>query len=477
MVTPARKVGRTKIVCTIGPASHTANILRRLIAAGMDVARLNFSYGTHQQHLFVLQRVRRIADRAGQPVAILQDLSGPKIRLGEIENGECTIHRGASLTLTARNLLGNSEIISINLSSLPPDLKPGDPVLINDGAVRLRVADVRGRDMVCKVLAGGKLTSRKGINLPNTTFRLPSLTPKDVADLRFAIQNDVDFVGLSFVRKPSDIKQLRKVIAAAGKDIPVIAKIEKRAALDNLEGIVKQADGVMVARGDLGVETDLETVPLVQKRIISLCNRMGKPVITATQMLESMVLNPTPTRAEVTDIANAIIDGTDAVMLSEETAVGEHPLGAVQMMSRIAIETERHMPHLDCGKIVSGARKSEVPDAIAHAAAAMVRDIAAKAIVACTMSGGTARLIARYRPPVPVLAASPLLSTVRRLCLTWGVFPVLVERSERSEDAVSAAVRAFLSRRLLRKGDRVVVVAGISPERPEGTNMLRVVEI
>ena len=472
-----RRIGKTKIVCTIGPASRSGSVLRRLIAAGMDVARLNFSHGTHEEHLAVLKRVRRLSERTGQPVAVLQDLSGAKIRLGEIENGECAVERNGRLILTTRKIVGDGKRISVNHRRLPQKVKRGDPILINDGAVRLRVVEVERHEILCKVLVGGTLGSRKGVNLPKTALGLPALTTKDRRDLRFGIAHDVDFVALSFVRTASDVKRLRKMISAAGKNIPIITKIESRFALDNLEGIVKEADGVMVARGDLGVETDLESVPLAQKRIIRLCNRMGKPVITATQMLESMVMNPTPTRAEVTDVANAILDGTDAVMLSGETAVGKHALKAVQIMSRIAMKTEEGLPAVEPGKIVTPAGESEVPDAIAHAAATMALDIGVRAIVACTISGGTAGLIARYRPRVPILATSPAPKTVSRLCLTWGVFPVLVKEFDRPDEAVSAAVHAFLSRRLLRKGDRVVAVAGISPGTPGGANLLRVLEV
>ncbi|NQT84245.1 pyruvate kinase [bacterium] len=477
MVSHIKRVGRTKIVCTIGPASCRSRVLRRLIAAGMDVVRLNFSHGTHEEHLAVLHRVRRLSERMGQPVAVMQDLSGAKIRLGEIENGECVVGRNGRLILTIRKIVGDAKKVGVNRRRLPQEVNPGDPILLNDGAVRLRVIEVGPQEILCKVLTGGTLGSRKGINLPDTALGLRALTVKDRRDLRFGLENDVDFVALSFVRTASDVKKLRKIIAAAGKDIPIIAKIERREALDNLESVAKEADGLMVARGDLGVETDLESVPMVQKRIIRLSNRLGKPVITATQMLESMVANPTPTRAEVTDVANAILDGTDAVMLSGETAVGQHVVKSVQIMSKIAMKTEEGLPSVEGGKIILPASEGEVPGAIAHAAGTMAREIGVRAIVACTIGGGTARLIARHRPRVPILVASPSPATVRRLCLTWGVFPVLVKESERSEETVSAAIQAFLSRRLLRKGDKVVVVAGISPWTPGGANLLRVMEV
>ena len=472
-----KRIGKAKIVCTIGPASRSTSVLRRLIRAGMDVVRLNFSHGTHEEHLTVLQRVRRLSEELGQPVGILQDLSGAKVRLGEIRDGECAVERNAQLILTTRRIVGDESRMSVDRRRLPREVKRGDLILLNDGAVRLRVTEVVGQEIVCKVLVGGRLSSRKGMNLPQAALGLRALTQKDRADLRFGIENEVDFVALSFVRSSSDVRQLRRMITAAGKDIPIIAKIERRVALENLEEIVEEADGVMVARGDLGVEADLESVPLIQKRIIRLCNGAGKPVITATQMLESMVSSPMPTRAEVTDVANAILDGTDAVMLSEETAVGKYPVKTVRIMSGVAMKTEEELPAAERGKIVCARDEREVPDAIAHAAAAMARDIGVRAIIACTMSGGTARLIARYRPRVPILAASPSLATVRRLCLTWGVFPLRVGESRRWEETVSGAVEAFLSRRLLRKGDRAVVVAGISPGTPGGANLLRLVEV
>lgn len=476
MMSRVKKVGRTKIVCTIGPASLSTGVLRRLILAGMDVVRLNFSHGNHEQHRQVLLRVRRLSERLGQPVAVMQDLSGAKIRLGEIENGHCALSRNARLILTTRRVLGNPERITVSRRSLPREVRPGEPILLNDGAVRLRVLEQQQDEILCRVVSGGTVSSRKGVNLPETQLGLGALTKKDRTDLRFGIENDVDFVALSFVRDASDIKKLRRLLLAAEKNIAIVAKIERRRALDNLDAIVRQSDGVMVARGDLGVETELESVPLVQKRIIRLCNQMGKPVITATQMLESMVENPTPTRAEVTDVANAILDGTDAIMLSEETAVGKHPVGAVRVMGRVAMRTECSLPFLAHERILAAA-ETQVADAIAHAAATIARDIAARAIIACTMSGGSARLIARYRPCVPIFAASPIPDTVTRLCLMWGVFPILVEQSSDSEGAVSAAVEAFVSRRLLRKGDRVVVVAGIAPGVRGGVNLLRVVEV
>jgi pyruvate kinase len=477
MISRVTRLGRTKIVCTIGPASGSASVLRKMVLAGMDVARLNFSHGTHEEHLAVIQRVRQVSERSGQPVAILQDLSGAKIRVGEIEHGECEIAKNAELILTTRRILGNARRVSVSRESLPREVKPGEAIFLNDGAIRLRVKEVVGKEIVCKVLAGGVLGSRKGINLPETDLRLRALTEKDKADLRFGIANDVDLVALSFVRRAADVRSVRKIVATSGKDISIVAKIEKRMALENLEGIVREADGIMVARGDLGVETDLERVPLVQKHIIRLCNRTGKPVITATQMLESMVTNPIPTRAEVTDVANAILDGTDAVMLSEETAVGKYPLRAVQMMSRVATQTESELPTRNKERISSAEEGSKIPDAIAQAAATMAEEIGVKAIMTCTMSGGTARLIARYRPRVPILAASPLPETIRRLCLTWGVFPLQVEMLQESEETVAAAAKAFAARRVLRSGDRVVVVAGIAPETPGGANLIRVIEV
>jgi len=468
-------IGKTKIVCTIGPASATHSMLRKLIRKGMDVARLNFSHGTYAAHQKVIDFLRGYSSREGDNIAILQDLSGPKIRLGSIRKAQERLTRGQVITLTTRRASRQAEVLPVNYKKLSQEVSKGDPILINDGAIRLKVLSIDRSEIQCRVLSGGTISSSKGINLPHTRLGVPSLTRKDKEALRFGLKNEVDFVALSFVREAADIKKLKRLIAKSGKPVPVIAKIEKKEALDNLDGIVEQADGVMVARGDLGVEIRLEQVPLAQKRIIELSNRLGKPVITATQMLESMVTNSQPTRAEVTDVANAILDGTDAVMLSAETAVGKYPGRATGMMNKIALVTERELrrdvafEHLGLG--------SDIADAVCHAVSVLERDMSIKAIVACTSSGATARMIARYRPQVPILAATPVPKVARQLCLTWGVQPVEVGQYHSAEEMVRQTLETLLKLKRLRKGDRIIMVAGLNTGPSGGIDHISVVTV
>ncbi len=471
------RFGKTKIVCTIGPASSKPATLRNMIKAGMDVARLNFSHGDHKSYLEVLKNVRKYSQNLKIPVAILQDLSGAKVRLGKIRDNVCVLVEGKTVVLTTKNVIGTAEKISISYKNLPREIKRGESILINDGAIKLRVVGIDKDEILCKVVLGGEVSSNKGVNLPKTKLNVGALTEKDKRDIKFGLRHNVDFFALSFVRKGSDIAELRDVIRKAGKDIPIIAKIEKREALRNLEEIVREADGVMVARGDLGVEIDLEDIPSAQKEIIGLCNRLGKPVITATQMLESMVNNRKPTRAEVTDVANAIYDGTDAIMLSQETAIGKYPEESIRMMASIALRTEKDFEPTQVEKIKAGLRENEIPDAICRAVSSLARDLKLKAIVACTTSGYTARLIARYRPKVPIFAVSPLETTIKRLCLTWGVYPVKTVKYTNSENMIEKTIGALCDARLLKKGDRVVVTAGIPTWTSGITNFVRVINV
>jgi pyruvate kinase len=387
---------KTKIVCTIGPASRSPKILERLIRAGMDVARLNFSHGTPNEHGRTISDLRKIARRLGRPVAVLQDLAGPKIRIGPVRNGPVTLEAGASFTLTARKVPGDERTVSLNYPGLVADVRKGDALLLSDGALELEVVGVEGRDILCRVVIGGPLNSYKGVNLPARTLRTPSLTAKDRADLRFGLSKEVDYVALSFVRDAKDIASVRRHMKRCGGSAPVIAKIEKHEALDNMDAILAAADGLMVARGDLGVEIPLERIPRVQKDLIRKSREAGKPVITATQMLRSMVDSPRPTRAEVTDVANAILDGTDAVMLSEETAVGKHPVEAVSMMARIAREAER-MPARSNGPYPGAT--NPVPDSLPGA-------------VACAASSWPPMSRPRPSSPSPSRAARPGSSPV-----------------------------------------------------------------
>jgi len=411
---------KTKIVCTIGPASRIYDVIEKLIKMGMNVARLNFSHGSYKEHLQVIENIRQASLKIGQPIAILQDLGGPKIRIGKIIKEPIFLKEGSSFILTNRKVPGDEQEVSLTFPFLPQKVKKGDCIFLADGTLELKVKEFTSTNIICRVVRGGKLTSHQGVNIPNISMDIPSLTEKDYQDILFGIKNKVDFIGLSFIRRAEDVLKVRKILKEnKAEEISLIAKIEKKEAVDNLKEIIENSDGVMVARGDLGVEIPLENVPLVQKNIIKKCNFIGKPVITATQMLMSMMSNPRPSRAEVTDVANAILDGTDAIMLSEETAVGNYPLEAVETMNKIALRIEKA---IDYEKILSERSISVKPtnaDAISHATCQVDLDLKVKAIVIFTFSGSTARMVSRYRPPVPIIAASTQDSTVKKLTLSW----------------------------------------------------------
>ncbi len=470
---------RTKIVCTIGPASRTRDGLRSLIGAGMDVARLNFSHGTHGEHLEVIRWIRELSAEAGRHTAILQDLGGPKIRTGEIAAPRQVIdlHPGASFTLTTEKVPGEPERVSVSYDPLPREVAAGDRLLLADGEIELEVTDTTTRDVRCRVVVGGQLSSRKGVNVPTASLSVAALTEKDRADLTFGIENGVDLIALSFVRTASDVRHARKVAERLTADVPIIAKIEKQEALKNIDEIIAASDGVMVARGDLGVEVPLERVPLAQKLIIRKANQAGKPVITATQMLKSMVENPRPTRAEVTDVANAIFDGTDAVMLSEETAAGQYPSRAVAMMDRIAraAEGEEFYELMQARQLAASG--GSVPDVISRSAVEIGEALGVKVIVCPTLSGSTARLVSRYRPRQPIVAFSPRERTLRRLSLSWGV--IAYKGDEQTDtDHLMAVLEGEVKRLgLAIPGDRVVFIAGVPAGVAGKTNTVRVEEI
>ncbi len=466
---------RTKIVCTIGPASRSPKLIEELIKEGMDVARLNFSHGSHAEHSLAIRHIRKISARLKKPVAILQDLGGPKIRTGLLRNDPIVLKEGRTFTLTTRPVPGNEKETSLSHSLLLPGVRSGNTILLADGSLELRVEEVTSTDIKCRVISGGTLTSQQGINLPDTDLKIPFFSKKDQEDLIFGINHKVDFIGISFVRQADDILQVRKILERkGGEGISLIAKIEKRKALDNIDEIIEVADGIMIARGDLGMEVPLEKVPLAQKTIIRKCNLVGKPVITATQMLESMIRNPRPTRAEATDVANAIFDGTDAIMLSGETAIGKYPLKSIRIMDKIAVQTENS---LDYEKIVQERAlsvKDSVPDAISNATCQIAHDLKAVAIVIFTLSGSTARLVARYRPGVPIMAGSPEESTVRKLALSWGVYPHKSQNIKNTDDMISKAKNA--ARRIGRftRGETIVITAGIPFAIPGTTNLIKV---
>ena len=465
---------RTKIVCTIGPASRSPHVLEQLIGAGMNVARLNFSHGTQGEHGEVIASIRVIAGRLGVPVAIMQDLSGTKIRIGQIAAGAISVEPGALLTLTARDVPGDQREISVGYPDLVNDVHPGDPLLLNDGAVELEVLETSGQDIKCLVKIGGQLSSRKGINLPTRSIGAPSLTDKDRHDLAFGIQHQVDYVALSFLRSSVDVQEATRFMEERGTHIPLIGKIEKHEALNNIDEIIQAVDGIMVARGDLGVDTPLEKVPLAQKMLIGKSNAAGKPVITATQMLRSMVQAPRPTRAEVADVANAVLDGTDALMLSEETAVGEYPVESVEIMARIAQDAETGLSQ-STGEAQQGIKSvRESPEAVGRAACDLADDVDAACIVTFTQSGSTASLVAKCRPRQPILALTPLESTYRRLSMVWGVVPVLGSGMGNTDEMIANALSEALRSGLAQRGQRVVVTAGVPVGAPGTTNLIKV---
>ena len=464
---------KTKIVCTIGPASESPQTLEALIKAGMNVARLNFSYGTHAEHLRKIKSIREISDRLKQPVSILQDLAGPKIRVGEVKEGGVELKRGETFLLTNRGMMGDEKGVSTNYPSLPNEVKSGDTILLSDGTIELQVLESNGQDIQCRVMMGGLLTSHKGINVPTGSIKAQAFTEKDREDLLFGIQHGVDLIGLSYVKEAGDIKAVKNVLKRGLADIPVIAKIERKEALENIDAILSLSDGIMVARGDLGVETPLERVPYVQKMLIRKANALGKPVITATQMLRSMVDNTRPTRAEVNDVVNAIYDGTDAVMLSEETASGRFPVEALQMMAKIARAAEEEFP-FDQFKKREMDGKTNVPQAISHAASLLAEEVEAVVIVTPTESGSTARWVSRLRPRQPILALSRYLSTVRKLNLCWGVQPVLVSDWKNTDDMLERSKRMPSELGMASPGDKIVIIAGAPISVPGTTNLIKV---
>ncbi len=445
----------------------------------MDAARLNFSHGTREGHAAVIERVRAASAKLGRPVAVLQDLEGPKIRLGRLKGGAAKVSPGDRITLTARALLGDERIVSTSYPSLAREVVPGARILIDDGAIALEAEKIEGEDVHCRVLEGGWLKDHKGLNLPGMNVAAPSLTEKDVEDLKFGLSAGVDYVAVSFVRRAEDVEAARTIMANAGTRVPLIAKIEKPQALDDLDRILAACEGVMVARGDLGVEVTAERVPLLQKRIIAAANASGILVITATQMLESMTRSPRPTRAEASDVANAIFDGTDAVMLSAETAAGEYPVESVSMMARIVEAAETGAVELGSGEGKIGRHRERLgfSDAVADAAVVMARDVHARAIVAFTMTGATARLISKRRPNVPIVAFTPFEETERRLALFWGVVPKRMELVEETDEMIAKVRARLLAERLAEPGDVVVLACGAPLSSHSETNMLRLLDI
>ncbi|OGO37971.1 MAG: pyruvate kinase [Chloroflexi bacterium RBG_16_57_11] len=472
---------RARIVATIGPASQDEAVLQGLIEAGMDVARLNFSHGSYENHTLVYNRIRHISSRLGRPVTILQDLQGPKIRTGEIENGQVEINAGQRLTLTTLKVVGNAELVSVDFPGLPKSVQPGGRILLDDGALELTVVEVSGDRVETRVVIGGTLKPHKGVNLPWARLKIPALTHKDAADLEFGLNLGMDALAVSFVRSAENIEVVRKKIeklAPQRSAIPIIAKLERPEALANLEAIIEAADGVMVARGDLGVEMSPETVPIAQKRIIESANQRTRIVITATQMLESMINNPRPTRAEASDVANAIFDGTDAVMLSGETAAGKYPLQAVKMMHEIVCQAENHLAEWGrWGGMPEPGHCDDDTYFTSRAARDLARDRNVAALAVFTDSGRASRLLSKQRPQVPILAFTPEIETYRRLNLHWGVTPHFVPRVETIEEMLRVVEEAMLAKGSIQAGQQVVLICGypIRENRPTNLAMLHTV--
>ncbi len=473
---------RTKIVCTLGPTSDDRDTIRGMIQAGMNVARLNFSHGTHEDHAAAIRHVREVAKEEDRPVTILQDLQGPKIRVGEVEGGGVLIHEGNAIVLTTEPMdgPGTADRVYVDYPSLAEDVDPGGRILLDDGLLELQVESVHNGEVYTRVRVGGPLRSNKGVNLPNVRTSVPSLTEKDVRDLEFGLAHDVDIIALSFVRSEQDVLDLMGRIEASGKEVSVIAKIEKPEAVDDIDDIVREADGIMVARGDLGIEMSMEKVPATQKVVIRKAMGAAKPVITATQMLESMIENPRPTRAEASDVANAVLDGSDAVMLSGETAVGKHPVRVVETMSRIIREAETHRyayrQGLDQPPDVLE-RTGDVTDSVSFTACRLAEQVGAVGIACLTNSGATARAIARHRPSMPVFALTDNARIVNQLGVVWGTRAFYIPFQHDTDRGITLVHDVLTSRGLVSSGDLVVMTAGMPLPARGRTNMVHVSRI
>ena len=474
---------RTKIVCTMGPNENDYELLLKL-AKTMDVARFNFSHGNHEEHLSRLEMLRRARKEVGRPIASLLDTKGPEIRTGVLEGGnKITLSEGDEITLTTEEVVGTKEKLSINYGHLHEDVKPGNVILIDDGLIGLEVVSVNGQEIHCKVTNGGELGERKGVNVPNVPIQLPSITEKDIEDIRFGISEEFDFIAASFVRSADAIRQIRALLDEAGSQMKIIAKIESQEGLDNLDSIIDEADGIMVARGDLGVEVEARRLPHLQKEIIEKCNFHGKLVITATQMLDSMTRNPRPTRAEVTDVANAVNNGTDAVMLSGETANGKYPLEAVETMASIVEYSEQFIDYKQFKtRLVERTVYESIGNAVCAASVTTAHELHAKAIVAPTLTGITASMISKYRPRTNIFALSPSQVTTRQMMLYWGVTPVWARRAETTDELFESSIEELKSMGHVESGDICIITAGVlnrlqKQHVANSTNIMRVMEV
>lgn len=467
---------KTKIVCTIGPASESEEVLEGLIKNGLNVARLNFSHGSYEEHKKRIDTIKKVRNKLDLPIGIMLDTKGPEIRTGKFKDGSVDLEEGQKFVLTTRDLIGDNTVGSITYDNLSNDVKVGDTILIDDGLIELEVIDIIEKtDIKCIVKNNGTVKDHKGINVPGVKTSLPAVTDKDIQDIKFGIENGIDFIAASFIRKAEDILDIRKILEENGANgIQIIAKIENHEGVDNIDKIIQVADGIMVARGDLGVEIFTEDIPIIQKSIIKKCNEVGKPVITATQMLDSMIRNPRPTRAEVTDVANAIIDGTDAIMLSGETAAGKYPIEAVKVMHNIATRTEEYLDYGQILKIKSLGKEITTTNAISRATCNTAQDLGASAIVTATSSGYTARAVSKFRPKAPIIAATTSKDVMRKLSLIWGVYPVLSSNSDSTDEVIDLSIHSAMEKGYVNEGDLIVITAGIPVGVSGTTNLIKV---
>ena len=465
---------KTKIVCTLGPVSQSEETLTKLIENGLNVCRFNFSHGSHEEHKERMDIVKKVRDELKKPVAILLDTKGPEIRTGNFADPEVFLEEGSKFIITMADVIGNKEMCTVSYKGLAEDVVEGDTILIDDGLVGLKVENVVGEEIHCVVENSGIVKNHKGVNVPGVKINLPALTPKDISDIEFGITQGIDFIAASFVRKASDVLAIREVLENNNAtDIQIISKIENQEGVDNLDEILQVSDGLMVARGDLGVEIPTEDIPIVQKQMIKKCNALGKPVITATQMLDSMIRNPRPTRAEVTDVANAIYDGTDAIMLSGETAAGKYPVEAVKVMPAIAKRIEETLDY-DTILRSKGLNNTNVTDAISYATCTTAKSLTASGIVTSTSSGYTARMVSKFRPKTPIIAATPNERTSRQLSLSWGVYTVMCEQAENTDDLIDNSIEASKNEGYIHEGELVVITTGVPTGVSGTTNLIKV---
>lgn len=465
---------KTKIICTLGPSTDKEGVLETLIQEGMDVARFNFSHGSHREQKERLIKLQEIRERLGRPVAALLDTKGPEIRIRTFKEGKVELVEGQEFTLTSEDIEGTNEKVSVTYEDLYKDLKPGDSVLIDDGLIGLEVVSIEGKEIHCVVKNGGMVSDRKGVNLPGVDVNMPFISPKDKEDILFGIREGFDFIAASFTRTAEDVAEIRKILYEnGGADIGIIAKIENQQGVNNIDRIIEAADGIMIARGDMGVEIPLEDVPVIQKEIIAKVYNAGKQVITATQMLDSMIKNPRPTRAETTDVANAIYQGTSAIMLSGETAAGKYPVEALKTMVRIAVRTESDIPYNELFSVRKKEEKKDMTTAISHATCMTAIDMDAKAIITVTKSGHTARMVSRFRPGCPIVGCTSDMRTCRKLNLSWGISPILIKEEYSMEILFLHATEAAEREGFVQEGDVAILTAGVPVGRPGKTNLIK----